>query len=106
MRSGGGWGIASRGRLIATTLLIFLVVATSVVWRRTRGMAAARSLQTLASSRAELESRRLQLESDIVTLASRGKLGVRVESRLGLHVPNDSQVILLPLPAAATRRGR
>ena len=99
-------GIAGRGRLIAVTLVIFLVVAGSVVWRRTKGMAAARALQTLASHRAELESRRLQLESDIVSQSSRSRLGVRVQSQLGLQVPNDSQVILLPRPAAPSRRGQ
>ncbi len=96
-------GIAARGRLIAVTLVIFMVVAGCVVWRRTRGMAAARTLQTLAGNRAELESRRLQLESDIVSQASRSRLGVRVQSRLGLQVPNDSQVILLPRPALPSR---
>lgn len=99
-------GIAGRGRLIAGILVIFLVVAASVVWRRTKGMAAARALQTLATSRAELESRRLQLESDIVSQASRSRLGVRVQSQLGLHVPNDSQVVLLPRPTVSVRRGR
>ena len=99
-------GIAQRGRLIAATLVIFLTVAGSVVWRRTKGMAAARALQTLATSRAELESRRLQLESDIVSQTSRARLGVRVQSQLGLQVPNDSQVVLLPRPVAPTRRGR
>ena len=99
-----GRSIASRGRQIAVTLTIFLVVAGSVVWRRTKGMASARVLQQLASSRAELDSRRLQLESDIVTSVSRSRLGVRVQSQLGLQIPNDSQVILLPRPSFPSRR--
>jgi len=99
-------GIAGKGRLIAAIMAIFLVVASSVVWRRTKGMAEARTLQTLASTRAELDSRRLQLESDIVSQASRSRLGVRVQSQLGLQVPNDSQVILLARPASPSRRGR
>jgi hypothetical protein len=92
--------------MIAVILAVFLVVAGSVVWRRTRGMAAARLLQQMASTRSELESRRLQLESEIVSSASRSRLGVRVQSLLGLQVPNDSQVILLPRPAQSSRRGQ
>ena len=87
------------------TLTVFLVVAGSVVWRRTQGMATARMLQQLAGSRAELDSRRLQLESDIVSSSGRSRLGVRVQSQLGLRIPNDSQVILLPRPSYRSRPG-
>lgn len=99
-----GRGLALRGRAVAVTLAVFLVVAGSIVWRRTKGMAAARELQQLASTRTELESRRLQLESDIVSQTGRARLGVRVQSALGLRLPNDSQIILLPRPAVPGRR--
>jgi hypothetical protein len=89
---------------VAITIAVFLVVAASVVWRRTQGTSAARALIQLAGTRSELESQRLQLESDIVSETSLSRLGNRVQGKLGMHVPNDSAVILLPRPAA--RRGR
>lgn len=89
---------------MATAIAVFLVVAASVVWRRTQGTAAARALAQLAATRDALESQRLQLESDIVSEQSLSRLGDRVQGRLGLHVPNDSAVVLLP--RRRTERGR
>lgn len=94
-RRGAGHG---RGRTVAITIIVFLVVAASVVWRRTQGTAAARGLSELAGTRAELESQRLQLESDIVSEMSLSRLSARAQARLGLRVPNDSAVIMLPRP--------
>jgi len=95
--------VGARGR--STVLLvigIFLLVAVSVIGRRTRGVTAAARLQRLSSDLALLESQRAQLESDITSAASLTRLGAQVQSRLGLHVPNDSQIVFLPRPAPRT----
>lgn len=97
-------GVTARGRAIAVTLAVFLAVAVGVVWRRTKGTATARQLETLAHTRSELESKRLQLESDIVALTGLSRLAPRVQGQMGLHVPNDSQIVLLPRPKR--REGR
>ena len=86
-----------RGRL-ALALLGFLLVATGVIWRRSYGIARSRDLQELDRRRVQLEARRAQLESEVRDLSSRAKLAPIVERRLQMHVPTDSQVIILPRP--------
>lgn len=90
--------ITWRGRtLVAVSLASFLVVASSIVWRRSRGNEVARRLAQLGTQEADLQSERARLEGEIHELSSLGKLQP-VVARLGMHVPNDSQVILLPRP--------
>jgi hypothetical protein len=38
------------------------------------------------------------LESEIRDASSRQRLGVVAESQLGMHVPSDRQVVILPRP--------
>ena len=94
-KSGKGSG---RGRLLAAILLGFLLVATGVIWRRSYGIARSRDLRELDKRRVQLEARRTQLESDIRDLSSRARLAPIVEQRLQMHVPTDSQVVILPRP--------
>jgi hypothetical protein len=94
--------VALRGRTImAVVLASFLTVAVSVVWRRTIGSTSAARLQALSTRRAELEAQRAQLVGEIRRITSRPQLEPVVR-RLGLKMPNDSQVIPLRRPA---RRG-
>lgn len=88
-----------RGRQLALVLLGFLLVATGVIWRRSYGIARSRELTELDKRRVQLEARRAQLESDIRDLSSRARLAPIVEQRLQMHVPTDSQVVILPRPA-------
>lgn len=89
-----------RGRmLVALGLLVFLAVATAVVWRRSAGIAEARVLRDLDRRRAQLEAQRAQLERDVRAASSRAHLAPVAEQRLGMHVPSDTQVIILPRPA-------
>lgn len=88
---------SGRGRL-ALALLGFLLIATGVIWRRSHGIARSRDLQELDRRRVQLEARRAQLESEVRDLSSRAKLAPIVERRLQMHVPTDSQVIILPRP--------
>jgi len=87
-----------RGRTaIALGLAVFLVVTTSVVFRRARGSAAANRLHELGSQVDELRAQRTKLEGEVRRAGSLGVLSSRVE-RLGLRTPSDSQVIVLPNP--------
>ncbi len=83
---------------MAVSLVSFLVVASSIVWRRSRGSEVAQRLERLGSQEAELQAQRARLVSEIRELSSLERLQPVVE-RLGMRVPNDSQVILLPRPA-------
>ena len=90
--------VARRGRYwIAVALVGFVLVAAGVILRRSYGITEARAMRDLDRRRAQLVAERAQLESDIRDLSSRGRLAPIAEQRLGMHVPNDSQVIILPL---------
>lgn len=87
-------GGARRLRL-ALLLLVFLLIAGGVVLRRTVGIAAAHELLTLDARRAGLAAERLRLEGDVQAAGSRARLQPIAEQRLQMHVPADSQVIIL-----------
>ena len=90
-------GVALRGRsLLGLILGAFVVVALSIVWRRTIGISQAEHLAALEARRVELEGERARLDSDIRDASTRQTLGVTVERRLGMHIPTDRQVVILP----------
>jgi cell division protein FtsL len=96
-RVGGG----GSGRLRFVLLLIgFLVIAMGVILRRSHGIAAARELHELEARRAALVAERLRLEGEVRAAASRATLQPIAEQRLQMHVPSDSQVIILPRASA------
>jgi type VI protein secretion system component VasK len=87
-----------RGRTaIAIGLAIFLIVTSSVVWRRARGSAAAERLHELGAKVDELQAQRARLEGEVRRASSQVELVPRVQ-RLGMRFPSDSQVIDLPDP--------
>ena len=86
-----------RGRSIVGLLLFaFLIVALSIVWRRTIGIRQSEALAALDAKKSELESERARLESEIRDASARQTLGTVVERRLGMHIPTDRQVVILP----------
>ena len=85
-----------RGRsVVALTLFGFVLVATSVIWRRTFGLSQSRTLQQLERQRSDLRAQRAQLQREIRDAASRDKLTPLVEQRLHLRMPSDSQIIVI-----------
>src|SRR5687768_3118070 len=88
-----------RGRAkVALALLGFLVVATGVIWRRSYGHTQRQELAELQRRRSQLESKKVQLEGEIRAASSRGRLQPIAEQRLNMHVPADTQVIILSRP--------
>ncbi|HEY9479848.1 MAG TPA: hypothetical protein VIP79_07145 [Gemmatimonadaceae bacterium] len=88
--------VAPRGRAwVALVLVSFVLIAASVIWRRTAGVEQARELRSLRERRAQLEARKAQLETDIRRISSRSSIVPIVERRLEMHVPNDTQVVIL-----------
>jgi cell division protein FtsL len=86
-----------RGRTrVALGLVVFLLVATAVIWRRSIGLREAAEVRKLDVQRAALDGQVSQLETKIRELSSREKLGAIAEQRLHMRVPDDSQVIVLP----------
>src|SRR6185503_8808491 len=94
--------VARRGRSVVALVLIgFVAVATSVIWRRAQGVGRASELARLAERRQQLESEREKLAGELRDAASRRRLAPIVEQKLGMRVPNDSQVIILHRPPPA-----
>src|SRR5438105_11329041 len=91
---GGG-----NGRLRLTVLLIvFLLIAGTVILRRSYGNRGARELVDLDTRRAALVAERLRLEAEIRSATSRGRIVPIATERLQMHIPADSVVILVPPP--------
>ncbi|MEP6551515.1 MAG: hypothetical protein ABJB95_10040 [Gemmatimonadales bacterium] len=90
-------GVKLRGRsLVALILGAFILVALAIVWRRTVGISESENLATLDARRVELEGERARLESEIRDASARQTLGTTAERRLGMHIPTDKQVVILP----------
>ena len=86
-----------RGRtLIGVVLAAFVLVALSIVWRRTIGIGQSERLAQLDAKRVDLESERARLEAEIRDASARQTLGTSAERRLGMHIPSDKQVVILP----------
>jgi membrane protein implicated in regulation of membrane protease activity len=83
---------------VALILGAFVLVALAIVWRRTIGISQSERLAALDAKRVELEGERARLESDIRDASARQTLGASVEHRLGMHIPTDKQVVILPRP--------
>ena len=82
----------------ALWLLAFLAVAWTVIARQTSSIRAARALGSLREERADLEGQRGDLERRIREAESRKVLVRRAHDRLGLRLPADTEITLLPAP--------
>ncbi|MEX2178699.1 MAG: hypothetical protein WD801_08325 [Gemmatimonadaceae bacterium] len=81
---------------MALFLLGFFVVAMGVIARRTFGISQAREIRERAERRDAVDAARIRLEAEIRDASSRARLGPIAERRLQMHVPADSQVIIVP----------
>ncbi len=90
---------------VAALLVVLLGGLAVVVGRQTTGVALQREIRELEGERAVSEAARLELETRIQSLQSRARVVRVARERLGMHLPADSEVVLVPLPreeAAAT----
>lgn len=85
-----------RGRtIVAITLIGFVLVASAIVWRRSYGITQSRALSDLGRKKGQLIAERAHLEALIRDESSRTRLGPVVQA-LGMRVPQDQQVRILP----------
>ncbi len=97
-------GVAAKGRVrVAVGLIAFLLVASTVIVRRSFGASRARELHSMEAHRTSLAAERARLISDIGQASSLPVLAPIVDKKLGLHVPGDQQQVRLPRPV--NRRG-
>lgn len=88
--------VAGRGRrAVALGLLLFVLVASVVIWRRSRGIVQARTVVELERRARQLVAERARLEREIRIASSRARLVPIAERRLGMRMPADSEIISL-----------
>lgn len=83
---------------VAIWLATFLLTAAVVVWRQTEALATARELRTLEATRGALEATKARAAAEIREARSRRVLVPLAESRLGLRLPQDSEIVILQDP--------
>lgn len=89
--------MALKGRhWVMIWLTAFLVAAGSVVARQTAALRIARALNDTRVRRTALEGRRAELERRLRLAASRAVLVPRAQA-LGLRLPADSEIVILPV---------
>lgn len=83
---------------VALWLAAFLAVALLVVWRQSAAYRTARELVALQKARAALDVSRTAALSRIHRARSRALLVPLAERRLGLRLPQDSEITILQDP--------
>jgi hypothetical protein len=82
---------------------LWLVLALGALWvvaaRQSAAFRVARALADARTVRAQLEGRKAELERRIRAAQGRAVLLPRAQERLGLRLPADSEIILLPGPS-------
>lgn len=74
---------------------LFLMTALLVVWRQSAALAASRDLQQLEKTRGQLEVTRATLNAQILRDRSRAVLVPLAQQRLGMRLPQDSEITIL-----------
>jgi cell division protein FtsL len=95
---------SGRGRALLKVLLFAAAVLSAfalVVWRQTRASDRQREIRGLDADVAVAEGEKTELMNRIQALQSRARITRVARERLGLHLPSDSEIVLLPLPADA-----
>ena len=76
-------------------LMAFLGVAALIVWRQSASLAASRDVQQLEKTRGQLEVTRATLQAQVLRDKSRAVLVPLAQQRLGLRLPQDSEITIL-----------
>jgi len=88
--------VAVKGRWIVGAVLIgFVITTAAVIARRSYGDTEARRMSAVEARLRELRNERVRLEAEIRDASSRVRLIPIAEGRLGMHVPADTQVVIL-----------
>jgi hypothetical protein len=96
--------MALKGRhWAAVWLLAFLAVAWIVIARQTSAIRSARALTALREEHANLAGHTADLDRRIRAATSRSNLMRRARGSLGLRLPADTEIILLPVPNGEPR---
>ena len=82
-------------KIVFLGLLVFVIVATAVIARRSYGHSDALAVTQLTSRKALLQSERLRLIQRIRDNSSRAVIVPIAEQRLGMHLATEGQIVVL-----------
>ena len=86
-----------RGRsVILLSLATLVIVGWTIIWRRSYGYTESTVVRVMERNLAALAAERVKLEGDIRDASSRARLGAVAEQKLGMRVPADTQVVIMP----------
>ncbi len=86
-----------RGRsVILLSLVTLVIVGWIIIWRRSYGYTESTVVRSMERRLASLAAERVKIEGDIRDGSSRARLGGVAEQRLGMRVPADTQVVIMP----------
>ena len=95
-----------KGRaLVAFGLALFLVVATSVVWRRSVGVRNNLQIKRLREEERALVAQQKYLESQMRRATSRRNVVQEAQRRLGMTRPTEAQTRFIVAPVGAPLGG-
>lgn len=82
--------------MILLSLVTLVMVGWIIIWRRSYGYTESTVVRGMERRLASLAAERVKLEGDIRDASSRARLGGVAESKLGMRVPADTQVVIMP----------
>lgn len=85
---------------------LFLGSLLVVTWRQTRGLDLERGLRALESERVIAEAEAVELVRRVEELRSRARIVRVARDRLGMHLPEDEEIVFLPSPVSRVVQGR
>ena len=88
--------------MVAAGLVAFVVVSAAVIARRSYGHREGVELTALQRRKANLESERVRLQQQIRDASSRSVIVPLAERRLGMHLPSESQMVMLKAASSGT----
>lgn len=102
-RPGAGARSARRRSRLAwgAYALVLTLALASVVWRQSVGAERYRALQKLHDDAAVARAEHDELVTRILALSRRERIVAWAQTRLGMHVARDEEVVMLPVAAGA-----
>ncbi len=92
-----GWSASLTGATRAALAVAALLASLSLVaWRQARALEALAALDGVRQARVLAVAEKAELERRIQYLESRGRVVPAARSRLGMHTPDASEMVILP----------
>lgn len=91
--------MSDRGRplVLAFAVAVLLASLSLVAWRQGRALEVLAGLDRIRSERTLAEAEKAELERRIEYLESRGRVVPEARERLGMHTPESSEIVILPV---------